>query len=258
VQHLIDLSSSRELLYQRTPPAGPRVEFLPGCPGGWDEMFPNDTPWAGHPDHGRIWSLPFDVVETGFDRLRLRARLGEPPVTVERSFALLPPPRRGLRAETELSAEAATGPFLWASHPMLAVQPGWMIDVGGAPLVADEEAPGRFTAGERLDSMPPVPEGSQGWSEVVYATNVSGASLVSPDGRQRTRLAWDPSFLRHLWVVIVTGAFDIDVCLLFEPCTSRPYRVEDAIAAGEAASLQAGETRRWWTELESLDVSAAD
>ena len=255
LQNLIDVACSRELLYQRTPSPGPRLEFMRSCRGGWDEMFPNDTPWGGHPDHGRIWSLPFQVVESGFHTARLRARLDEPSVTVERTFVLLPAPRRGVRVETELHAEAATGAFLWASHPMLAVQPGWMIDLQGAGLIADDEAPGRFTAGEHTSEPPPVPEACQGWSEVLYATDVAEAFVTSPDRRSRTRMAWDTSFLRHLWVVTVTGAFDIDLCLLFEPCTSRPYRVEDAIVAGEAASLRAGETRRWWTELESLDVA---
>jgi hypothetical protein len=256
VQHLIDLASSRELLYQRKPPPGPRLEFMPGCPGGWDEMFPNDTPWAGHPDHGRIWSLPFDIVETALGRARLRARLDEPHVLVERRIALLAPPRRGVRIETELQAIGHTGPFLWASHPMLAVRPGWTIEVDAAGLVADDDAPGRFSAGRRLDSAPPVPAAGKGWSEVLYTTGGTEAATASPDGRSRTRMAWHTGFLKHLWIVTVTGAFDLDLCLLFEPCTTRPDRLDEAIAVGEAASLAAGETVRWWTELESLDLTA--
>lgn len=253
VQHVTDRVSSRELLYQRTPPPGPRADFLTGCPGGWDEMFPNDTPWAGHPDHGRIWSLAFEVVEADPGRALLSARLAEPPVAVERRFTLLAPPRRGVRAEVRLRALADTGPFLWTSHPMLAVASGWAIDVGGEALEADEEAPGRYAGNRCVDVTPVVPHAGGGWSEVLYATGPTEAVVISPDGRRRTRMIWDAGFLRHLWVVTVTGQFDLDLCLLFEPSTSRPYRVDDAAAEGEAVRLARDETRRWWTELESLD-----
>jgi hypothetical protein len=253
VQHVTDLVSSRELLYQRTPPPGLRSDFVTGCPGGWDEMFPNDTPWAGHPDHGRIWSLAFEVVKADAGRALMRARLTEPAVSLQRRFALLAPPRRGLRVEIHLEALADTGPFLWTSHPMLAVAPGWTIDVGGAALEGDNEAPGRYAETGHVEVTLAVPPAGEGWSEVLYATGPTRAAVISPDGRHGTRMTWDAAFLRHLWVVTVTGQFDLDLCLLFEPSTSRPYRVDDAVAEGEAAALAGGETRRWWTELESLD-----
>jgi hypothetical protein len=231
----------------------PRNDFMTGCPGGWDEMFPNDTPWGGHPDHGRIWATPFHVLAHDGGGARLRARLTEPGVTVERRFSLLPPPRRGLRVETELRAELPTGPFLWASHPMLAVRPGWIVEIETADFVADIEAPGRFAAGAHVNAVPPVPGPGEGWSEVLYTFGVAEASVASPDGRSRTRVAWNTDFLRYLWVVTVTGAFGVDLCLLFEPCTTKPYRLEDAIAAGAAERLVGGESRSWWTEIESLD-----
>jgi len=46
----------------------------------------------------------------------------------------------------------------------------------------------------------------------------------------------------------------VGACLLFEPCTSRPYRLEEAVELGEAVSLREGEERAWWTEVESLDA----
>lgn len=255
VQHLVDLHSSRELLYQQPPLPGPipREDFMTGCPGGWDEMFPNDTPWGGHPDHGRVWSTQFNVLRCDDSAAQLRARLQQPAVTVERTYTLLPPPRRGLRIETNLRADADSGPFLWASHPMLSVCPGWLVETGAEELIADAEAPGRFSAGARIAAVPPVPDPGQGWSEVLYASGTAEASVGSPDGNGRTRLTWSPDFLRHLWIVTVTGAFGLDLCLLFEPCTTRPYRLAEAIVAGEAADLGMGESREWWVEIESLD-----
>jgi hypothetical protein len=258
VQSVVDGVSGRELLYQRTPPPGERIDFMSGCPGGWDEMFPNDTPWRGHPDHGRVWSARCAVVETTPDRLRVHTGLATPAVEIEREYNLLPPPRRGVRLVIVLEARRDTGPFLWASHPMLHVGPGWTIAVGANHLDVDPEMPGRFDPGARISGQEReralrMPFPGEGWAEVLYATAVDSAEIRSPDGRSRTRLRWDDGYLRHLWIVTLTGELDVDLCLLFEPCTTRPYRLDDAILAREAASLRAGERREWWVELESLD-----
>jgi hypothetical protein len=66
-------------------------------------------------------------------------------------------------------------------------------------------------------------------------------------------LSWSEGFFGNLWVVTITGVLEIDLCLVLEPCTTRPYRLPEAIAAGEACSLRGGEERTWWVELESLD-----
>jgi hypothetical protein len=260
IQSVTDRRSGRELLYQRTPPLGSRTDFdfMSGCPGGWDEMFPNDPPWRGHPDHGRVWSTRFEFVKQTAHRLQLRATLETPAVDLEREYQLLPPPRRGVRQDLTLRAREATGPFLWASHPMLRVGSGWSVRVEAPELVVDTELAGRFepaatlSGGDR-DRALTVPSPRQGWSEVLYASSIATASVESPDGRQRTRMSWDEDYLRHLWIVTVTGELDVDLCVLLEPCTSRPYRLTDAITAGTACSLAAGAEIHWWVELESLD-----
>jgi galactose mutarotase-like enzyme len=261
VQHLVDLVSGRELLYQRTPPEVVLTDFATGCPGGWVELFPNDSPWSSHPDHGRLWSTSFDVLEHASRGVVLEAHLVDPPVRVVRCYELLDSTRRGLRIETNLRALGNTGPFLWASHPMLAVSEGWRIDLERDAVESDSELPGRFQPTTRLDEGQReraliVPAPNQGWSEVLYASRSHQARVSSPDRSRTTRVAWDEDFLRHLWIVTISGELDLDLCLLFEPCTSRPYRLEEAVDLGEAVSLGEGEERAWWTEVESLDAVA--
>jgi hypothetical protein len=89
---------------------------------------------------------------------------------------------------------------------------------------------------------------------VLYVDGAAEAVVRSPDGRCATRVAWDPQTLPSLWIVVVSGDAGIDLALLFEPCTSRPYRMEDAIAEGTARSLAAGESLTAWCEVESLDT----
>jgi hypothetical protein len=262
VQHLVDLTTGRELLYQHVPPDPSSADFASATTGGWDELFPNDTPWDSHPDHGRIWSTPFAVTGREPGRASLTASLQSPRVEVERTHELLEAPRRGLRVTTTLRALEDTGFYLWASHPLLAVETGWRVDLPEVILEADQELHGRFAPGELLEPDDArrsltAPEENEGWAEVLYAGGVSSATVVSADGSRATRVAWDSSFLRHLWIVTVTGELDIPLCIVLEPCTTRPYRLEEAIQGGEAATLTAGVSRRWWTELESLDSRAA-
>jgi galactose mutarotase-like enzyme len=259
VQHLRDRRSGRELLLQRTPEPGPRVDFLAACTGGWDELFPTDSEWEAHPDHGRVWTAGFDVVEADETSVTLRAELESPPVEIERRLTLLAPPRRGLRAETALRAVGPTGPFLWAAHPMLAVEEGWRIELpsGAHSFEADRELPGRPAPGHldaaQIAETAVIPARRDEVCEVVYVDGVDSASVRSPDGAHRTSAHWDEGFLRHLWLVTITGRYGLDDCLLIEPCTSRPYRLEDAIDTGTAAAHEAGEDAGWWVALESRD-----
>lgn len=264
IQSIVDGLSGRELLLQRIGASGPRLDFLESCTGGWDELFPNDSAWGDYPDHGLVWTLPFSVT-SGFDRgVTLQASIEAPAVSVTRRLTLLPAPRRGVRADTTLTTEEATGPFLWAAHPMLGVREGWRVELPAAAdnFAADQDLPGRYETGRTLtreawEQHSDIPAVSSGVAEVVYVDGVDQATVRSADGSAVTRVSWDAGFLRHLWLVVITGAYGLDDCLLIEPCTTRPYRLEDAVPAGAAPSLGAGEDVSWWVEVESLDPADA-
>lgn len=258
MQHLVDRTSGRELLYQREPTGPPEAGFLEASTGGWDEMLPNDDPWNGHPDHGRVWSAEFDLLESRKESCVLAVEIEEPAVRLERRYRLLAAPRRGLRSELAMTARRGTGAFLWAAHPMLTVAPGWRVEgLDDVPLQVDDILTGRPAAGALPTAARSVvltaPDAGVGLVEVVYANGVDAAQVASPDGGTRTSLEWDAGFLPWLWICTVSGEVGIDLCILLEPCTSAPYRVADAIRAGTAAQLSAGERVEWWIEMESLD-----
>jgi hypothetical protein len=261
VQHLVDRTSGRELLYQREASGAPEAGFLQSSTGGWDEMFPNDEPWNGHPDHGRVWSTPFQVLEQGEESCYLAAEIEEPAVHVERRYRLLRPPRRGLRSELAVTARRHTGPFLWAAHPMLAVARGWRVEgLDEVPLEVDDILSGRLDTGvlpaAARSLALTMPGAGVGLIEVLYAFGVGSVEVAAPDGRARTRVEWDEGFLPWLWVCTVSGEVGIDLCVVLEPCTSAPYRVPDAIRAGTTAELWAGARAEWWVEIEGLGLDA--
>jgi hypothetical protein len=254
VQSVRDRRSGRELLHQRRAP-DPQGEFLEASTGGWDVMFPNDAPWDGHPDHGRVWAASFETIRSGTDSVLLATTLERPAVEIQRDYRLLAAPRTGLRVETGLRALENTGPFLWACHVMVGVEPGWFVAADGAPLRVDPALPGRFEKGERGPIAGPViPEPGLGWVEVLYADGATRALAQSPDGRHRTALSWDGDELGHLWIVTVTGDAGLDLALVLEPSTSATWDIERAVAQGSGGSLSEGSSRRGWVELESKDL----
>jgi len=258
VASLVDLDSERELLFQRTPAPGPRLNYKESAAGGWEEMFPNDSPYLVYPFHGLLWSERFEVTYRDASSVRLETALRTPHISVRYEFALLSAPRRGARLRVTLNALADTGPFLWASHPMLAVGPDWTIDTNGILVGTDREWPGRYPP-ELCSGVPRkliVPATSDTLNEVVYVDGASEATIRAPDNCVGTLIHWDPSWLKYLWIVTIANDDDIFLSTLLEPCTSRPFRLDEAIGLGTACSLKAFESRAWWVEIESTDVTS--
>jgi hypothetical protein len=260
VVSLLDRASNRELLYSRAGATWDPGDYLATLAGGWDQMFPNDDPWAGLPGHGTLWSTPFTAQRPSSTAVALRCRLETPEVDVEHSYQLLEAPRAGVRLTTTVRARAEVEPFLWASHPMLSIAPGWRIAPGDGPLEADRidpgrAAPGPVSAADR-ETVLELPAGSQGWQEVIYADAAGNVSVASSDGGSTTRVAWDTEFFGNLWIVTLSGFESIDLALVLEPCTTRPYRLDEAIAGGHAMTLSPGTECTFWSEVESLDVAS--
>jgi hypothetical protein len=259
VRSLQDRRSGRELLYRRADDRWDPDDYVPTLAGGWDQMFPNDDVWLGSPVHGALWSAAFTVAESSSAAAALRCSLETPQVDVEHRYELLAAPRAGVRLTTTIHARASVGPFLWATHPMLSVAPGWRIGIGEATLEADRLDPGRARPGAvdaaAREAILSLPRPSQGWQEVIYAEDIEEASVASPDARSRTRVRWDASWFRHLWVVTLSGFESVDLALVLEPCTTKPYRLDEAIAAGQAPTLDVSAQRTFWSEVESLDAS---
>jgi hypothetical protein len=257
VASLVDLSSERELFFRRTPTPGPRVDYQRSAAGGWEEMFPNDSPYLEYPFHGVLWRSRFEVTDRDTRFVRLEAALDTPQVAVCYEFTLLPGSRRGVRLCVTLNALGDTGPFLWASHPMLAVEPNWIIETNGLPVQVDREWPGRYPIGpcEAVSRNLIVPATSATLNEVVYVDGASEATIRAPDKSVGTHISWDARWLKYLWIVTIANDVDIRLTTLLEPCTSRPFRLDEAVASNAACCLRARENRTWWVEIESVDTT---
>jgi hypothetical protein len=230
---------------------------MEGVAGGWDNIFPNDHPWGEYADHGEVWTSAFEAGSSSGDRVTLAATLERPAVDVDLDLSLLGGDRRGLRQEVRVRARDDVGPVFWASHPMLSVERGWRIDLPAADLRTDPEYSGRLPKGATLSgSQRDVAlevEPHESMFELRFAEGVGEATVGAPDGSRATRVSWDSSVLRHLWLVTISGFGPIELCLQLEPSSSHTFDLGAAVEAGTAIELSAGDERSFWVEIESLD-----
>jgi hypothetical protein len=263
VQQIEDRRSGRALLYERRPEEATADDYLAATTGGWDLLFPNDEAWRGHPDHGRAWNAVFETRRHDATSAELVLELEAPAATVTRTYSLLAAPRCGVREEIRVDAKAPIGHCLVASHPILAVEEGWRIELPheARELAADADYPGRFGPGQALGPAEwavasEVPGPTPEVVEVLYVDGIERAAVASRDGRARTSVAWERERLPYLWICIITGRFEDDGFVILEPSAARPYRLDEAIPVGAAIDLGEGESFSAAVEVESLDAAS--
>lgn len=245
--------------------------------GGFDECFPNvsrgdfpTAPWAGTPlpDHGEVWGLRWqsEILATGVQTSVHGVRL---PYTLTRALTL--PAEGQVRLDYTLHNHSPFAlPFVWSSHPLLAVAPGMQLHVPARQMYVDggidtEEGawprivPGTIIdwplhAGHDLSVLPPA---LVGVAVKLYSVALTAGEVAVSDPRDGAALQmrFDPAYVTHvgLWLNYggwagVAGAppyYNIGV----EPCIGHSDSLARAHAAGSAGVLPASGTLHWWLTL---------
>jgi hypothetical protein len=253
VASIIDRRSGRELLYQQQPRLERSPEYLDSLAGGWDQMFPSDDPDFGYPTHGVLWSTPFEVRSSSATEVVLEAALESPAVMVVYRYELSQA-TPALRMSVHITANAPVGPFLWNSHPMLAIDEGWRIEAAAVRASVDPVLPGRFVGRDHVGLQAlEVPKRGLGLTEVLYVDDVTEARVRSSEMRVGTSVSWAGSFFRHLWVCSVSADDGIDHAVVLEASTANAFQLPRAVDQGTAASMAEGERASWSVTVESLD-----
>ena len=103
---------------------------------GWDEMFPTivecafplDGPYKGThlPDHGEIWTLPWQVSNQTDETLALTVQGKALPYQLTRTVKLTEPGTVQLHYQLKNKGKY-TFPYMWAAHPQFACEAGTSI-----------------------------------------------------------------------------------------------------------------------------------
>lgn len=263
ITSLVDRRSGREWLW-RNPYLAQRqavgaesyTGHLDG--GGWDEILPSVSPCrltdgSRIPDHGDVVRLQANVVRASGARCVLTTDLRSLPLRFTRELRV-----DGARLTIRYTLESLAGhgvPWLWSAHPLFALEPGMEISrIRGVDfLTADAIGNATGFDGTIPDFHAPdfVPFACKLFSS---SRALVGVGLRHPDG-SGIEMDWNPAEIPHLALWFNFGAwsgcgsppyFNLGI----EPTTSPHDSLADAVRAGEAMILPAGETRTWSMRIE--------
>lgn len=281
---LVSRHSGREWLWRnphlphRIPPSEP-VDFGPFDTGGWDEIFPTITPcqvpnsgWGDRTltDHGDLWCRPWQTVSARLipgeaASLTLAVDDLALPFRFERTLTMRAG-RSPLTVDYEVVSRSNISlPYLWAAHPLLAIEPGDSIRLPAGTRITligcfgVECAAGtvsswptiRLASGEMLD-LSRVPESTRGFAVKLFAHKVSLGSVgvVERSQAEFIRLSFDPIELPHVGLWLNYGGwsgagtepyFNAGI----EPTTSPHDDLNVIVAQETAMHLPASQRRRW-------------
>ena len=279
----------RELLQAPLNPYAPRTQTMPfsgGDASGWDECLPSvadcsivtEAGSAHVPDHGDLWRVPWQVLETSDDSATMRANCFSLPLQVTRSTILSETPS-GWRLQllyslTNLGAYRV--PWSWAAHPLFAVEPGDRIALPENIKTLRVEGSGgnrlgtggdiinwpiaRTSLGAEVD-LRIADRADSGIGDKLFAgpldfPNAGWATLERPSAGLRLTVRFEPALTPYLGLWICYGGWPDapgatglkQVCVALEPTTA-PVDALDKTGPW-SRWLDVGETVSWPMELE--------
>lgn len=194
--------------------------------GGFDECFPSVAegpfpaePWRGVaiPDHGELWGLAWDCERTehgltmGVDGVRF-------PYRFERSLMLCADaPEVRLRYRV-LNRAPFPFPFIWSSHPLLAIRPGMrlLLPEGALMRVYGGSDPAFGACGATLTwpmlagrDLSRLPGPEAGYSVKLFGDSPSRGWVGLHDPRSATtlRMEYDPERVPQLGLWLNMGGW---------------------------------------------------
>ena len=261
ISELHDLRTRRQWLWSPVAPGEPEPLPIGACYddewlGGWDELFPNDAPvsFMGRdlPDHGELWSQPWQVVTATHERVSLRYTCRTVPADVEKTITLRDGTVDISYRVRNLDVKELL--FLLKLHPAIAVRPGdQLLLPGGTVEPVDLQfsriltSPGPFRWPTATDSegrsvdLSRVPPGGTA-QEFVYVRDLPDGWCGVRDGQtgRQLRIQFPLGVFPYCWLFMTYGGWRGHFVVVLEPCTNMPKDLMEAARLGTCARLELG------------------
>jgi galactose mutarotase-like enzyme len=282
---LVSRHTSREWLWKnpqltlRKPPAD-ATDFGAFDAGGWDEVFPTVNPcrvpnsaWGDRmlTDHGELWYRPWQIVASSVDSqagATLTLAVDDPqlPFRFERTFTLAAGVSPLTASYSLVNRSTQPLPFIWAAHPLLAIEPGELISLPtgtrvsltynvGLKLAADTKVIAWPTiplaSGESLD-ISRVGDQCECYAVKLFAENVADGTIeiVNRNRTEGLRLSSETNHASHIGLWLNYGAWSGANTAPYynagiEPTTFPADDLNVAASHETMAQLAPGSTHQW-------------
>lgn len=214
---------------------------------GWDECLPTiaSCDWAGaaRPDHGEVWSIPWQLDEPAWEQKRITTtvRLPLSPFQLTRSLSLHD---SRLTADYELTnCSHAAQPFLWAMHPLLALEAGDQLELPA-------EAAAQIRAEPWLTSLQFAPDSARCGKVFIHPLRHRQAAVFNSRTGDRLTFSWDGEWCNTLGIWLTRGGWNGQHHLALEPATSPHDSLAAAARDGLCPVLPPRATIKWSVRLE--------
>lgn len=257
IYQLIHKGADRDLLYHhprvelRTPVFGANVDNW--WTGGIDDAVP-----TGHaclvdgeelPFLGEVWSLPWACEQVTSDSVRFTRQGVITPFVIEKTLELRPEEPFVRMHHCIRNVGMMPLQLIWGIHPGMPIGPATRIQVPArrgaieefGPTARDGDAKGVEYQWPRR-SITEFGEKASGTWDLHYATGLEAGWLAVWDG------AWGTGFgmtfpldvFDCVTVWVVDGGWRGIRCVAVEPWAGYPARLDEAIAAGHARTIEPG------------------
>ncbi len=274
---LLHVPTGREWLSHTGLPLGNKgyaSSFASGDGTGWDEMFPTvdscvfpDVPWKGVelPDHGEVWSLPWQAVHSD-GKLLCTVQGVRLPFELDKTYSFTRSGR--LRIDyTACNVSSHPLPFLWAAHPLFRIHEGMEIAV---PAGLDQIAVS-YSHQDRLGKRgtvrkwpAPLDEHMNIRLDVAQAKSAAvaekfyfvgdlpegWAALRDPASKEQLTMHFPKEQVPYLAIWANYGGYSGHYHVALEPATGFLDHLGDAIGRSMAAVMPAKGHYQWYLELD--------
>jgi galactose mutarotase-like enzyme len=210
---------------------------------GWDECLPSIAAcdWRGRaiPDHGEVWSRPWELDTAACDRgvLQTSIRLAVSPFHFTRRIELRGNTFHLSYALANLDPQPQE--FLWAMHPLLRIHPGDQLEL--TPETRQQLASENWLDTLDLASRTPA------CAKVFAGPLREGrAAVFNPGSGDRLTYEWDTTICNTLGLWLTRGGWNGYHHLALEPCNGAPDSLAVA-AAGKHCGIIPGSSQQQWT-----------
>ncbi|HLJ75882.1 MAG TPA: hypothetical protein VKT75_00640 [Acidobacteriaceae bacterium] len=260
------------------------MPFDSGDASGWDECLPSVAPCrvrtdggtAVIPDHGDLWRVAWQILETAATRCTMLAKCFSLPLelvrtaTAERIDAVF-----RIRLDYRIrNIGAHTTPWAWSAHPLFAVQPGdrILLPESVKSLRVEASGGGRLSGCVVRWPIDSISAGLQGNLSIAQSPNseigdklfagpLHGAEnwavLERHSAHVRIRVTFDPAANPFLGLWLCYGGWPLrpgpkQMCVALEPSTSP---VDSLASTGKwQRLLEPGESFAWTMTVELQQI----